>query len=271
MTDLPIIGAALALGDLPAHRDWLFEKQRDLELLDFFGLDPFDTDMRPLIEQARAALSGYTGRLGIHGPWAFQLDCYDAEIRLVIKRRLKDALKVCEAIGATQMVVHSPYMFWHHTNLGKTEGEGAALVERVHLCLAEAVKFAEEIGCTIVIENIEDTDPNLRVALADSFGSPSVAVSLDTGHAHFMHARADAPAVDYFVRTAGNRLEHLHLQDVDGYADRHWPIGEGTIAWPALFRALRKLDTNPRLILEIHDKSRIAASVAYLSALGLAQ
>ena len=34
-TDLPVIGAALGVDELPAFRDWLFEKNRDLELQTF--------------------------------------------------------------------------------------------------------------------------------------------------------------------------------------------------------------------------------------------
>ena len=36
---LPVIGAALGVGDLPAYRDWLFEKDRDLELQSFWSAE----------------------------------------------------------------------------------------------------------------------------------------------------------------------------------------------------------------------------------------
>jgi sugar phosphate isomerase/epimerase len=64
-------------------------------------------------------------------------------------------------------------------------------------------------------------------------------------------------------------LHHVHLQDAEGYADRHWVIGEGTIGWYAVFRALSQLQSAPRLILELRDKSGIPASMAYLEAAGL--
>ena len=98
-----------------------------------------------------------------------------------------------------------------------------------------------------------------------------MAVSIDTGHAHYAHGSTGAPPVDYYVRRAGNRVEHIHLQDADGHADRHWTIGEGTICWPAVFRALGEFCANPRLILELRDKAGILPSVEYLSRLGLAR
>ncbi len=32
---LPVLGAALNINSIPAYRDWLLERQRDLEIQDF--------------------------------------------------------------------------------------------------------------------------------------------------------------------------------------------------------------------------------------------
>ena len=66
-------------------------------------------------------------------------------------------------------------------------------------------------------------------------------LSIDTGHANYAHGSTGGPPVDYFVHAAGDMLHHVHLQDTDGYADRHWNPGEGNVSWPAVFRALRGL------------------------------
>ncbi|CDZ65781.1 Xylose isomerase domain protein TIM barrel [Neorhizobium galegae bv. orientalis] len=272
MSSLPVIGAAMTLGELEIHRDWLFEKQRDLELQDFTTGDVLNGDWAPLAERARKLLDGFEGRLGIHGPfWSFTIASQDPDIRAVVAKRLKQGLDVCAAIGATQMVAHSPYTTWSYNNLDNNKGEGERLVEHVHLTMRDAVKQAEDIGAVIVLENIEDIDQHIRVALADSFNSPAVAVSIDTGHAHYAHGSTGAPPVDYYVKAAGNRLQHVHLQDADGYADRHWALGEGNILWPSVFQALADLTSNPRLIVEIKDKSKIPASVEHLASLGLGQ
>ena len=272
MTSLPIIGAAMTLDDLEIHRDWMFEKQRDLELQSFHTADVLNGDWTPLAERAKKLLDGFEGRLGIHGPfWGFTVASQDVDIRAVVAKRLSQGLDVCAAIGATQMVVHSPYTTWSYNNLDNNDGERERVIDYTHRTMKDAVKQAEDIGCTMVLENIEDIDPALRVALADSFNSTSVAVSIDTGHAHYAHGSTGAPPVDYYVKAAGNRLQHVHLQDADGYADRHWSLGEGTILWHSVFQALAKLDSNPRLIVEIKEKSKIPSSVAHLAALGLAQ
>jgi len=268
----PLLGAAMPLAALQMHRSWIIERQRDLELQDFYEPEVLAGDWRPLTEQIRGLLDGYRGRLGLHGPFlGFRIDSEDPEIRAVVAKRIDQALDVCAALGATQMVLHSPYTTWSHNNLDNNPGARERLVERVHLTLRRAVARAESMGCVLVIENIEDKDPHERVALAASFNSEAVRVSLDTGHAHYAHGSTGAPPVDYYVHAAGNALQHVHLQDADGFADRHWHPGEGTVRWEAVFRALAALTSDPRLILEVREPADLRKGAAYLERLGLAE
>ena len=73
------------------------------------------------------------------------------------------------------------------------------------------------------------------------------------------------------VQRAGARLGHVHLQDSDGYADRHWQLGQGTILWPSVFDAIRETGATPRLIIELRDKAGVIPSARHLAALGLAE
>ena len=268
----PLLGAAMPLAALQTHRSWIIERQRDLELQDFYEPEVLTGDWRPLADRARALLDGYRGRLGIHGPFpGFRIDSEDPEIRAVVAKRIDQALDVCAAVGATQMVLHSPYTTWSHNNLDSNPGARERLTERVHQTMRGAVARAESMGCVLVIENIEDKDPHERVALAASFNSEAVRVSLDTGHAHYAHGSTGAPPVDYYVHAAGNALRHVHLQDADGHADRHWHPGEGSVRWEAVFRALAALTSNPRLILEVREPAGLRKGADYLERLGLAE
>jgi sugar phosphate isomerase/epimerase len=269
---LPVLGAALSVKSIPAHRGWLLERQRDLEIQDFFRADLLDSDWRATASEIKAMLDGHSGRLGIHGPfWGFKIDSHDAMIRQVVTKRLLQGLEVAEFLGATQMVIHSPFTTWDANNLDMLADNRANLVERTRATLQEVIARAENIGCEIVIENIEDKEPQDRVDLARALGSAKVRVSLDTGHANYAHHSTGAPPVDYYVDAAGDMLTHVHLQDTDGYADRHWAPGEGNIRWTSVFRALAKLNSNPRLILELRDHAHVRAGAAHLAALGLAE
>ncbi len=272
MTDLPIVGAAMMIEDIEMHRDWLLERPRDLEIQDFCKAGVLDSDSSALTKRAKALLDGHAGRLGIHGPfWGFSIASQDPDIRAVVIKRLNQGLDICEALSATQMVIHSPYTTWDYNNLDNNHGARDRVVEACHLALQGIVRRAEDQGVRLVIENIEDVDPNDRVRLASSFSSDAIGVSIDTGHALYAHGSNCAPPVDYYVAAAGNLLHHVHLQDADGYADRHWCLGEGSMLWTPFFAAVSDVTSNPRLIIEIKDKSKIKASCAYLASQGLAQ
>ncbi len=266
----PIVGAAMNSQSLAVYRGWIVEHQRDLELQDFFDAAALDSDWRPVADNVKKLLDGYRGRLGIHGPfWGFKIDSQDPLIRAVVTKRFLQSLEACEAIGATQMVIHSPFTTWDYNNLAINPGSREALTERVHATLKDVVARAENIGCELVIENIEDKDPRDRLLLAASFNSKAVRVSIDTGHAHYAHVSTGAPPVDYYVDAAGEALAHVHIQDTDGYSDRHWIPGDGTVRWQAVFRALGRLTVKPRLLIEVKDKMRIRQGASYLEALGL--
>ena len=109
----------------------------------------------------------------------------------------------------------------------------------------------------------------LRRAVVEAADTAALRLSVDTGHAEWAHVSAGAPPVDRFVSDAGELLGHVHLQDADGWADRHWVLGEGTINFHSIFRALGELHVKPHLIVEINDFSRVPESVAHLERLGL--
>lgn len=270
MTPLKI-GAALHASEIADHRDWLFDDARDIEIQDFMTLASLTTELDDRVAAARTALTGHSGRRGIHGPYeGLDIDNKDPELRPLITARFLKALEAADRIGARQMVLHSPYTAWSRNNLWNWPDYMEKKQARVHEVLGPVVASAQDKGITLVIENIEDCDPATRRALVDSFGSDAIALSIDTGHAQLARRMSGAPPVDYFVRDAGAQLKHVHLQDVDGHADRHWPPGEGEIEWAAVFRALAEAQGAPHLVLELRDKAAIPKGFAFLKGLGLA-
>ncbi|RMH49133.1 MAG: sugar phosphate isomerase/epimerase [Alphaproteobacteria bacterium] len=272
MAEPLVIGASLTVDGLGRWRDWLWEVDRDLELQSFHAAAVLDGDWRPLADRARALLAGYRGRIGIHGPFlGFTIHSADPAVRAVAARRIDQGLDVCAHLGATQMVIHSPYTTWDSENLDNYPATRARVIEAVHATLGRAVQRAGTLGVEIVIENISDSQPMDRLILAESFGAAAVAVSLDTGHAHWAHRRLGAPAVDRHVQMVARRLRHVHLQDSDGAADRHWCPGEGSVPWAAVLRALVALPHRPRLVMELRDDAQLKAGLAHLAATGLAR
>lgn len=264
------IGACLKAAEIADHRDWLFDAARDIEIQDFMSYAALTTEFEARISAVKSALDGHTGRIGIHGPFeGLDIDNKDAELQPLITARLLKALEAADRIGARQMVLHSPYTLWFQNNVLSWKGYAETKLDRIHDTLAPVVKAAEESGQTLVIENIQDVRPETRRVMVDSFGSHAIALSIDTGHAQLARRMSGAPPVEDFVRDAGDQLAHVHLQDVDGHADRHWAPGEGEIEWTAVFRALADCESAPHLVLELRNKNHIPAGYHHLRALDL--
>ncbi|WP_373235472.1 sugar phosphate isomerase/epimerase family protein [Cohaesibacter celericrescens] len=273
MSTLPILGAALSYKDVVSLKDWIFEKNRTLELQDFSRVDVLDDDQDALIDAYAQLLDGFGGVFGIHGPFlGLDLGSPDPLVQNVVMVRLLDAINKCERLGATHMVVHSPFNMFHTLNSMTFPSMRDEMIEAAANTLAPVLNRAEQIGCCLMLENVADSDPSLRNSLVKAIKSPMLKVSIDTGHAHFAHGQFKAPPVADFIYTAGSLLGHVHLQDADGYADRHWHPGEGTVPWGGVFKALADISATPRLILEVRDrKEQLPQTVARLQSLGLAQ
>jgi sugar phosphate isomerase/epimerase len=274
MTDdlRPTVGAAMPIDLLAQYGDWLIEGQRDIEIQDAFRPAVLDGDWRSLVSAARSALDGYRGRIGIHGPFdGLTLMSRDPRVRALVSERLCSGLEFGADLGATHMVIHSPFVFFgspfvpHSPSAGRAEQIGP-----VHATLEKVLPFARQLNCTLVIENIFDTNPAPLLALVESFDSEHVRMSLDTGHA-FLTQRIGGPPPDQWVREAGVLLGHLHLQDNDGHLDRHWAPGDGNINWMALFEALAEIQQRPRMIIEVRNYQDISRAEAWFVQRGLAR
>jgi sugar phosphate isomerase/epimerase len=271
---LPVVGAAMRLHELPDYVEWLAANQRDLEIQDPFYQDYLDQDWMPLVTQGRSLLdaSGHTGRVGIHAVFdGVYLATRDRKLREAMALRLRQSLEFAAELGATHAVIHSPFIYLgQHFTCYTPAASRRHMLDAVHTLLDTLLPFAEQIGCTLVLENIFDTNPHPLLDLVRSFASERVRLSLDTGHAFIMQ-QFGGPPPDQWIYEAGELLAHLHLQDNDGFDDRHWALGRGNINWYALFRALRTLEQQPRLILEMQETPDVLTSARWLEQNGLAR
>jgi sugar phosphate isomerase/epimerase len=267
MTDTPpLIGAAMPVAYLAEHRDWLIADQRDLELWDFSYPDVLDDGWRGLARQARDLLDGYKGRLGIHGPWeGLALTSGDRRAQALTVERYRQGLECAGALGATHMVIHSPFDFFGSPHVAHAASlDLPELIGQAHAVLDQVLPLAAEIGCALVVEVCSDTATAPLLALVRSFASDYLRASLDTGHA-FVMQRIGGPPPDQWVRDAGPLLAHMHIQDTDGLYDRHWAPGEGSINWFALFEALGEQHHCPRLLLELNHPAKIRRATRWFA------
>jgi sugar phosphate isomerase/epimerase len=114
----------------------------------------------------------------------------------------------------------------------------------------ELADYARQYNMTIAMENLLLPQENAHTALdlRDMIlrcKRDNVRALFDCGHAH----RVGADQGD-FIRTLGNLVCHVHLNDNDGTCDLHQQIGEGTIDFDAVFVALREIGYQGALVME---------------------
>jgi len=267
--ECPVVGASLSIDTLPRYMDWLISDQRNLEIWDPAEPTFLVNGWRNAAAKTRSLLAGYPGQIGIHGPFqSLTLFAHDPLIAAVVVDRLRCALYFAAEIGATQIVIHSPFTPFGSHDLLYTEPK--RLQQELKIAqnvLGGLLPLAQEIGCVFVIENIYDTNPQPLIDLVSSFHSPFVRLSLDVGHA-FLTQQVGGPSPEQWMRKVAPLLAHVHLHDSDGQADRHWAIGRGKIRWQALFAELRRLESLPRLVLEMKQPDDIHPSTQWLARRG---
>lgn len=261
------LGAATTLAELPLNQEWFVNANRDIELGGAVTPELLDSPERQMeyAQRANTLLADHQGRRGIHGPFGgISINCPDPAIREVVARRFIQSLEFSATFGATHMVIHSPFQGWANPFL--FHGPGANNVGgsvHVQATLEPVIQVAERLGITLMLENIRDLSVFEILETVKAIDSPHVRLSLDVGHCQLM-TRHGGMTPDKYILEAGDYLEHLHIQDVDGESDRHWAPGDGIVSWYGIFHALRQNNTNPRMILELKDKTSIQRGAEYL-------
>ena len=263
------LGAAITFDVEEKVFNWLCDAERPIEVQDFTSPNILNSDFTGLVLEYKDKLKSHKGTIGLHGPF-FGLDLGNREIELqkLISKRLFVALNICEQLGAKYMVIHSPFNDWMNLNKRQYPHVLSSTISAMTDILEAPLKRASDIGCTLVLENCDDTDPKMRLNAIQEINHPNLRLSLDTGHAFLSHSNYNAPSVIDFIDAAEGYLAHVHLQDVDGYADRHWLPGEGSITWPAVADALKNCPTKPHLVIEVRkNMHRIPNAINFLESL----
>ena len=265
------LGAATNVDQLHINRDWFLEGNRDLEIGDAADpllLDDIDEQKRRA-DQVNSLLDGHTGRRGIHGPFrGVPLNSPDPLFQQLVARRYNQAIEFTAMFGGSHMVIHSPFDGW--VSPFTFAGDPVEVEKNINLIeatLRDVLPVAEANGVMLVLENIRDFHCGAIIKVMEAINHPNLRMSLDIGHCQLRVPLGGMPN-DQYIREAGRRLEHLHIQDNDALSDRHWAPGEGSINFHSIFEALRLGEQNPRMIIELKDKHAIQKGAAFLNDLG---
>lgn len=144
--------------------------------------------------------------------------------------------------GGGTMVLHTgfPENDWYPHRWGALLSSLGELVESA----PAGIRFALEntpvgSGSTDVIRDIVERFPAERVGIC-----------IDLGHANLQET------VEGAVRTAGDRLIHVHASDNHGLKDDHLVPGKGSIRWDRAMSALAGVGFGGPFTIELRDYTR---------------
>ncbi len=207
------------------------------------------------VESLRAA-SEQTG-MPIHGlvdmkHWDVRLSSPDAEQRAAGVKILQQAIRDAKALGGDSVLLVP----------GKVTGddENHDLVwSRSIDGIREVLPLASRLGVRVLIENVWNgfcEKPEQLRDYLDEIDSPWVGAYFDMGN-----AQKFAPT-EHWIRTLGHRIVKLDLKGWGlGMPNRGFcKIGDGTVDWPAVLKALAEIGFSGWCTAEVSggDRERLA-------------
>lgn len=140
----------------------------------------------------------------------------------------------------------------------------AVAMDRLVASLEPVLDYAAERNVTIGFE----PEPGMLIDTMEMFDelqqridAPNFQLTLDIGH---LHCQGETPIADY-IRRYGNRIVNIHLEDMKASVHEHLPFGAGEIDFPPIFQALKEIDYQACVNVELSRHSHDGPNMAKLS------
>ncbi|MCF8060919.1 MAG: sugar phosphate isomerase/epimerase [Deltaproteobacteria bacterium] len=164
---------------------------------------------------------------------------------------LLDSLATARDMGAEKVVLHPAH--------GQGLGRRAPDLVRGYIMesLDTVLSRAGSLGLRVVLENM--TPGSLSLTEPEDFDAvlaqyPTLEMTLDLGHAHIGTVGEDRNLA--FIQRHGGRIGHVHASDNRGREDDHLPVGAGSVDFPLLMDALKRIGYKGTLTLEVFSPDR---------------
>ena len=166
----------------------------------------------------------------------------DAKAREAGLKHLKQAIDMCQAVGATHLCgpIHST--LGHFVGRGRTDSEWKHGKET----LAKAADYAKRAGVTLVVEYLNRFETYFLNCAEDTarfcreVNHPHLKMMYDT-----FHANIEEKDLATAIRACADQTVHVHISE----NDRSTP-GEGHVDWDTTFRTLKETRYDGWLMVE---------------------
>jgi sugar phosphate isomerase/epimerase len=196
------------------------------------------------LESAEPLLS-YSRHFSIHSP------CRGTNIASLlepIRRASVEVMDQCFIVAAevdASVVVHPGYFAWAQ--------ERDKAIRQLQQSLADLTCLAQEYSITYFIENMGNWDYFFLKTPGELPLIGDAGFALDVGHAHLNHCLSE-----FLVHPA----QHFHLHDNDRKDDAHMAIGDGTIDFLPVMKAIKKSGVVP--VIEVAKFEGVETSIQRL-------
>jgi sugar phosphate isomerase/epimerase len=218
------------------------------------AMDPPQAHYSMISENKEAilkALDNHSMQLVCHLPSFVSIADLTESIREASLTEMFKSLEVAAEINALKVVLHP----------GHIGGLGVFVMETAmqfgQESLAAIIAKADHLGLCICLENMFPRlqsyfEPEHFEEILGQFAD--LKLTLDTGHANI--GNQDGSKILDFIRHYSHRIGHVHLSDNFGKRDDHLPLGEGTIDFDNVTKALKDCGYDDTITLEIFSEDR---------------
>lgn len=252
---MEIAASTLHLLDSPLED--ILEKLVRLDVKNIELADSGNHSLNPKrVERLLELRSSYELNFSVHAPYAdTNLSADDDLIREWVLKRIRASIRFASDIEAKNIVLHPG---WTTATERFMRGRSWDLNIR---SLRWLQRYAGDYGVECLLENVPNPTPYLLVTvddfrIFDDEMAPPINYVLDVGHAHLQGEVFD------FIDSFDSKIKHVHVSDNEGVQDQHLPIGQGTIDWESVIKALKKKGYDGWLVVESYEN--MAESLSYL-------
>jgi len=195
------------------------------------ALNPDVDRVSSLLDKYNLSLVGHTDPCL---PYAYPI----ASVQKACLAELERCAKIFSSLGASVMNIHPCYAC--------PPGMKKEIVKLNIQALKTIVDMTASYNLDLALENFASPFDSVTVYSLLFKAVPNLKLHLDVGHTNFGKDHATD-----FCRYFSDYLVHVHFSDNRGYADHHMPLGVGSTDWLRIVSALKAIDYNSTITLEV--------------------
>lgn len=249
--------------------DWLHIKESRalaekwnaaFEYNDFFHMNLVDDEeMLKKRIQAYKEMKRDRSKDTLHGAFLdLCINSQDKKLAELSKFRMRQSMEIAAELHIKGVIFHTNYISGFH------------IPHYIEAWMESSESFYRQLakeydGIEIYMENMFDTSPYTLTEFANRMKDVhNFGVCFDVAHGNV----SSTPMEEWFEQLAPY-IRHFHINDNDGKADLHLPLGKGCIDWNKYQMLINKYDVQSSVLIEVSSMEAVQESFLYMKERGI--